>query len=153
MSILDSDLAEIIAGRMPAPEPVESAPQLEVVKEERPAHPQWMKYRPQFAQAMEGGLHRVEDVERLMGQGKAIFFPGKNAAVIAEKVEYGPTAVLQVLWCVGDMEEILSLAPGIEAMGRLLGCSSMLIEGRRGWEKALKSLDYEFWSVTLRKAL
>ncbi len=150
MSILGEDLAALLN---PSAEAEPEAPKLEVVAEERPAHPQWAKYRPQFASALEGGLQRIEDLERLIGQGKATFFPGKNAAVIAEKVDYGQKSVFQCTWAVGDMNEILTLAPGIEAVGRLLGCSEMLVEGRSGWTKVLKPLGYQPWSVTLRKEL
>jgi hypothetical protein len=45
------------------------------------------------------------------------------------------------------------MAPGVESMGRMMGCTEMLIEGRAAWAKLLKPLGYEPFSVTLRKAL
>lgn len=137
--------------------PEVEAPRIEVVTPETtapPLHSQWARFRPQFAEAMEGGLHSIESLEKLIGQGKAYFLPGKNSAVVAEKVTYdGGVSALQVLWAVGDVDEILALAPGLEAIGRLVGCSEMLVEGRAGWTKILKAHGYSPWSVTLRKAL
>lgn len=152
---IDNDLDEVLGvARQVEPEPPEPAP-LEVVKPNTvlPLHAQWERFKPQFVEAMKLSPHSVDDLEKSIGQGRTMFFPGKNAAITAEKVFVGATAFFQVTWAIGDIEEILSLAPGIEAVGRLLGCSFMLIEGRRGWEKMLKPLDYNFWSITLQKAI
>lgn len=147
---LDQDLEDELG-------PEVAPPKMEVVTPETsapPLHAQWARFRPQFAEAMEGGLHSVESLEKLIGQGKAYFFPGKTSAVVAEKVTYDSgVSVLQLVWAVGDANELLSLLPGIEAVARLVGCSEMLVEGRAGWTKVLKSHDYKPWSVTLRKAL
>jgi len=35
----------------------------------------------------------------------------------------------------------------------MMGCTSMLVEGRAAWKKLLGPMGYEPWSVTLRKAL
>lgn len=152
---IDNDLNEVLSGKATViSEPEEPAP-LEVVKPNTvlPLHAQWERFKPQFAEAMAETPYAVEELERSIGQGRTMFFPGKNAAITAEKAVYGNESFFQVTWAVGDMEEVLSLAPGVEAMGRLLGCTSMLVEGRRGWEKVLKPLGYSFWSVTLKKAL
>lgn len=153
MSNIDNDLAEILGV---SAEPQAESPRLEVVQPDTPApplHMQWLKYRDQFAKAMQGSFYSIEELERGIGQGRVLFFPGREAAITAEKATYGGATVLQVTWAVGDADEIVSLAPGIEAMARLLGCSEVLVEGRRGWERSLKPMGYEFFSVTLRKAV
>lgn len=115
---------------------------------------QWLRFRDQFEEAMEGGLYRIADLERDIAEGKAYLWPGRNAAVVAQRVVYpSGEAVMQTLWAVGDVEEILAMAPGIEATARLMGCTSMLVEGRAGWTKILKPQGYEPWSVTVRKVL
>jgi hypothetical protein len=115
---------------------------------------QWARFRAQFAEAMADGLYRVEDLEADIFAGRAYLWPGKAAALVAQKMDYpSGESVLQVLWAVGDVDELLAMAPGVEATGRLLGCSSMLIEGRAGWARVLKRHGYEPWSVTVRKAL
>jgi hypothetical protein len=122
-----------------------------------PASPllaQWERFRPAFAEAMEGGLYSIDDLEAEVGSGESYFWPGSTAAVIAKVVTYpSGELVMQTLWAVGEMNEVLALAPGIEATARLLGCSSMLVEGRKGWQRVLQPHGYEPWSVTVRKAL
>jgi hypothetical protein len=152
---IDNDLNEVLNGKATVThEPVEAVP-LEVVQPNTvlPLHAQWERFKPQFAEAMAETPYAIDELERSIGQGRTLFFPGKNAAITAERAVYGNETFLQCTWCVGDSDEILALAPGVEAMGRLLGCTSMLVEGRRGWEKVLKPLGYSFWSVTLKKAL
>lgn len=152
--MLESDLMAVLGEEsQPVEEP--EAPALTVVTHQTvsPIQVQWERWKPAFAEAMAHSFHDIQDLERKIGQGRAYLFPGKNAAVVAEKAEYSGETVFQALWSVGDMEEVLDLAPGIEAFGRLIGCSSMLVEGRRGWEKVLKPHGYEFFSVTMRKAL
>ena len=119
-----------------------------------PLEAQWLRFRDEFAEAMEGGLYTVENLEHRILTGDAYFWPGQACAVVAERVVY-PTgeAVLQTLWAVGDLEEVLTLEPALAATARLLGCTRVLIEGRKGWERLMKPLGYEPWSVTLCKVL
>lgn len=148
---LDNDLDFILGDAQSAPE----APPLAVVTEASvsPIQVQWERWKPAFAQAMEGSIHDIDDLERKIGQGRAYLFPGEKSAVVGEKAAYSGETVFQTLWAVGDMDDALKLLPGIEAFGRLIGCTSMLVEGRRGWERVLKPSGYEFWSVTVRKGL
>lgn len=146
--MLENDLNAILGDE---PE----APVLSVVTEAtvNPLQAQWERFKPQFAAAMDGGLHDIADLERKIGQGRAYLFPGVNAAIVGERAEYSGETVFQALWCVGDLAEIEALIPGVEAFARLIGCKSMLVEGRRGWEKLLKPRGYEFFSITVRKGL
>jgi len=87
-------------------------------------------------------------------QDGAFLFAGKDAAVVAEPQDYpGGAKAMQVLWACGDLAEIVALAPGIEAMARMIGCTKMIVEGQKGWERVLKPQGYEFFSVTVAKEL
>lgn len=148
----DDELARAmdLAGELPA----SAEPEDMAMWAHTPLAQQWGRFREAFAMAMEGGLYTVEDLEAMIAGGEAYFWPGVNSAVVAKRVVYpSGEAVMQTLWAVGDIEEVVALEPGIAATGRLLGCSSMLVEGRAAWTKVLKSAGYEPWSVTLRKAL
>lgn len=116
---------------------------------------QWARFRPLFAEAMgEGGFWNIEDLEQKIAHKRAFFFPGRDAALVSQIETYpGGEKVMQVLWAAGDVAEILSMAPGVESIARMMGCSSMLIEGQKAWERLLKPQGYEPWSVTIRKAL
>ncbi|HEX2614055.1 MAG TPA: hypothetical protein VHL10_01065 [Nitrososphaera sp.] len=153
MSIIDEiNALETAVVQKPAPIP---APELkDVTQEVQPMNPQWARFRDQFAEAMKGGLYTIDGLEKSIQQGKTLFFPGINAAVVGERQVYDSgMTIFQVTWSVGDMSEIKALAPGIESVARLLGCEEMLIEGRLGWQRALKDIGYGPWSVTLRKKL
>jgi hypothetical protein len=115
---------------------------------------QWAKFRDQFADAMRDGFWTLEDLEQKIADKRAFFFPGKEAAMVAEIVAYpGGVRVFQVLWACGEIPELLQLAPGVEATGRMMGCSEMLIEGQQAWKRLLEPMGYTLFSVTLRKPL
>lgn len=152
---LDSDIEAVLGGLVAPAVEAPAEPVVTAVTEQTssPIQAQWERFKPQFAAALEGSIYDLADLERKIGQGRAYLFPGVGAAVVGEKVAYPGETVFQTLWAVGDVEEILALTPGIEAFARLIGCASMLVEGRRGWERSLKHLGYDFWSITLRKGL
>lgn len=115
---------------------------------------QWERWRPMFAEAMDEAFYSIEALEQKIAHQRALFFPGKEAALVTEVITYeGGERVMQTLWAVGDLNEIVQMAPGIEAIARMMGCTSMLVEGREAWKKVLKDQGYDLWSVTLRKAL
>jgi hypothetical protein len=158
LSLVDDDLADMASDEMaealarvaPIAEP---APVVAIPADVSPLLAQWLKFRPQFADAMEGGFYSVEGLEAEILNGEAYFWPAENAAVVAKRVDMGGEVVMQTLWAVGDLAEVLTLEPGIAATARIVGCSSVLVEGRAGWTKLLKPMGYEPWSVTVRKAL
>lgn len=134
------------ASAPPAPAPVTA----ETV---HPMHAQWSKWRPEFAKAMDGSFHTVDALERLIFQNRAQLWPGARAAIVTEIQDYPGERVLQALWAAGDVDEIIALIPGLESFGRLMGCTSVLVEGQKAWQRVLKPHGYGHWSTTLRKAL
>lgn len=114
---------------------------------------EWVRLRPLLEPALEGGLQTIEDVERMIGAGQAQFWPGRAAAIVTEIKTFPTEKVCLCSMAGGDMAEILAMAPGLESWARLQGCSSVLVEGRAGWERMLKPAGFEPFSVTLRKAL
>lgn len=127
---------------------------LRPVEEVDPLLSQWARFRDQFAEAMREGFWTLESLEEKIAKKQAFFFPGREAAMVAEIVGYpGGVRVFQVLWACGNVPELLQMAPGVEAMGRMMGCQEMLIEGQAAWKKLLEPLGYRLFSVTLRKAL
>lgn len=144
------EMAAALAAASPLPEE-SAAPTAAPVS---PMEAQWLRFRDQFVEAMEGSLYRIEDLEAKLAAGDAYFWPGASAAVVAERVSYpSGEMVMQTLWAVGDLDEVLSLEPGVAATARLVGCSRILIEGRKGWERLMKPAGYEHWSVTVCKVL
>lgn len=146
---LDDDLAAALARAEPLAEPVTQSPSAI-----SPLETQWLRFRDQFAEAMEGGPYSIELLESRIARGEAYFFPGKAAAIVAQVHTYETgERDLQTLWAVGDLAEVLAMEPVLTSTARLLGCGGVLVEGRAGWEKMLKPLGYEPWSRTVRKAI
>ncbi len=101
---------------------------------------------------LEGSPVTMVDLLTAIARG-AMLWPGKAAAMVTEIGPFGDGKAISVLAAGGDMEELKQMALGVEAMGRMNGCAYALVEGRKGWERALKSEGYEFQSITLRKVL
>lgn len=119
-----------------------------------PVMVQWARFRDRFAEAMDETLYSIEELEQRIAAHRAFLFAGKDSAVIGQVEPYANgTKAMQISWACGDMAEILSLAPGIEAMARMMGCSLMIVEGQKGWERLLKPLGYAFFSTTMAKEL
>jgi hypothetical protein len=146
--------AEDIDAAVAGPPRVNGRLKLEPVEAADPLLVQWAKFRDQFAEAMTGGFWTIEDLETKIAEKRAFFFPGRDAAMVAEIVIYpGGTRAFQVMWACGSVPELLQMAPGVEAMARMMGCDEVLIEGQEAWKRLLKPLGYELFSVTVRKAL
>lgn len=105
---------------------------------------------------LESGLEysplTMVDVLQAVQRG-ALFWPGKACAMVTEIAAFGDGRAISVLTAGGDMAELKQMALGVEAFGRLNGCTVALIEGRKGWERAMKEDGYRFQSVTLVKDL
>lgn len=114
---------------------------------------QWARWRDDFASAMEG-FWTIEDLEQRIAHRRAFFFPGDKAAMVGQVEVYPDGArAFQVTWAVGDVNALLAMAPGVESVARMMGCTDILIEGREAWRKLLAPLGYDLFSVTVHKAL
>lgn len=124
------------------------------IHENNPIVDQLERCKGWLMEALDAELFTWDDVVRKVLTSHAMLWPGKNCAIVTTDELY-PTGdrVLQTWLAGGDMAEILQMAPGIEALARMRGCTASLIEGRQGWAKVMKPHGYELWSVTLRKAL
>jgi hypothetical protein len=116
---------------------------------------QWARFRDGFASAMaDDGMWTIDELEARIAAKRAFFFPGRDAAMVGQMEVYpSGLRVMQILWATGEVPELLQMAPGIEALARMMGCDEMLIEGREAWRKLLEPMGYELFSVTVRKRL
>jgi len=154
MNFLD-DLAEI-CGTEP------EKPILRVVEQSPPPPPsaspamkEWERCKPWIEAALEGTPYDLAFIEGMLNRphAPAQFFPGKECAMVTEVQQQGTDRVLFVWAAGGKMDELLAMAPGIEAVGRLMGCNAAMAEGRSGWSRILKNHGYEVASIVMRKAL
>jgi GNAT superfamily N-acetyltransferase len=105
----------------------------------------WARCIPHLQAALEhaGGTHGIEDVARLVGQGRAQFWPGARCAVVTEFYDYPKLRACNVWLLGGDLTELLDMLPAIEAWARGQGCARMLGGGpRAGWGRVLAPRGY-----------
>lgn len=150
---LDDELADDVSREMAAalgraetlPEPVRptSGPAFELER-----------CRPWLEPALAGGFYGWADVVCALAEGRAQLFPGAAAAIVTETVDYpNGSKAMQVWLAGGDMDEVVAMAPGLMSVARMMGCTDILVEGRKGWERVLGALGFTFFSTTLRKVL
>lgn len=102
---------------------------------------------PAIERAGEG--YTLEDVEREVSEGRAIFWPGEHAAAV--------TCVHEVkamhIWAAGgDMRELMRMESSLETLSRQIDCHLMMAGGRDGWARALRPLGWNAFVVKdLRK--
>jgi hypothetical protein len=82
---------------------------------------------------------------------KAAFFPLEKSAIVVEIVDYPQRISCRIWLAGGDMDELMEAEKNICVWARELGCSSMEIIGRKGWERQLS--DYTASAVVLVKEL
>jgi hypothetical protein len=118
------------------------------------AHPQWDRCKGWIEAALEHDPLTPADVENQIRAGNAILWPGKACSIVTEVVTYpNGQKVIQPIAAGGDLAEIESFIPGIEACGRAMGCTLARIEGRMGWQKRMKAFGYAYHSVILTKVI
>ena len=114
----------------------------------------YLRFRDQFAAAMDGRLYNIEYLDALLLSGRAKCWASGTAAIVAEIKKY-PTGAMAVSGVIaaGDLEEITRLIPLAEEWGREYGCQFGMIESRPGWERQMKQHGYEPFQVGLIKTL
>lgn len=106
---------------------------------------EWARCAPWLdaALAHAGRTHSLEDVKAAVARGEARFWPGERSGLVAA-VEQDPGERRLLIWLAGGargelQDELLPLA---EAWGRARGCRRVLVIGRPGWERTLRSKGY-----------
>ena len=98
-----------------------------------------------------GGTHRPADVLDLVISGHAQLWANEGAAGVTQLV---PTPIANICryWLGGgEMDALKALDEPIEAWAREQGCTRIEIQGRRGWERALRG--YRHRGVVLTREL
>lgn len=122
-----------------------------MTKQEREAFERFWPFLKK-AVAHAGGTHRKRHVIDRIEDGRAQFWPLPNAAIVTEIVTYDADVKHIRGWLSGgDIDEIKAALPAIEAWGKKQGCSRAIINGRKGWQRALR--DYAHSAVILTKEL
>lgn len=101
---------------------------------------EWDRCAPYVQAALDhaGNLFDVDDVLRLIEDGKAQFWPGKQCAVITEIKQYPKKRLLHVWLGGGDLDELTVMANYVREYAKHVGCDAITIQGRPGWQKVFK---------------
>lgn len=120
----------------------------------------YLHHRPDFERAITDEFWTIEEIDRAVdeainngGEGINQFFYSPRAALLTEVVPYDAGPLMQTRWATShDLKILLTdFAPAVEAWAKEHGCVGALVEGRKGWERAMKRLGYEHFSTTLIK--
>lgn len=94
---------------------------------------QWIEDALEYS----GGTHEFVDIAEGVMSGKMQLWFGEKGCAVTEIVMYPRKKVLHVFLAGGEMQQILDFQESAAEFGRMNGCSSMTIAGRRGWTKVL----------------
>lgn len=98
------------------------------------------------------GQINYQDVIDGIGRGEYQFWSAENSCVITTIDIFPRLKQLTVIIGAGDLNEIDDvIRPLVETWARSIGCNTMLIMGRPGWERALEG--YRRTAVVLEKKL
>ena len=98
------------------------------------------------------GQMNYRDVLEGIARGEYQFWASKDSCVVSTIDVFPRIKQLTVIIGAGDLREIDDvIRPVIEAWARSIGCDTMLIMGRPGWQRALEG--YKRTAVVLEKKL
>jgi hypothetical protein len=105
----------------------------------------WARCAPWLQAALDhaGRTHTLAQVRAAVERDEARFWPGPRSALIAV-IENDPGDRRLLIWLAGgDRGELEGvILPLAETWGRQNLCRRVLVIGRAGWERALKSKGY-----------
>lgn len=99
-----------------------------------------------------GEAERFGELAERVESGDCVMFEGEHSVLVMETIPEDPSLNA---WIVGgDLREIFSLTPGVEAYARAVGCRFISFSGgRKGWSRAMSPLGYAWDGHEFRKAL
>jgi hypothetical protein len=98
-----------------------------------------------------GRTHEIEDVMRALRIGDAQVWVENDSVIITEVLVFPRRSVLRYWLAAGDMDDMLTLLPKLEAWGRERGVTLAEMVGRRGWLKEAKAHGYTAAATIYRK--
>ena len=110
-----------------------------------------MDYRKQIDAALKysGGTHLFEDVALAVFEGRMQMWANGETVAITEVICYPRKKVLHVFLAGGELDQVVDMVDSAKYWGKMQGCSSMTLAGRKGWVKALAHKGFEHKFTTL----
>jgi hypothetical protein len=120
------------------------------------AQTEWARCRDWIVSALETAppFETIDGIEQKIADGQYQFWAGNTAAAVTEVRELGPFKVLSILHAGGELSSLIrELLPVLYEAAANLGCSLVMVMGRKGWERALKPEGYEHAVTVLLKEI
>lgn len=120
-----------------------------------PAQEDWERCKAWIAAALvhARGTHELEDVESGIADGTYQFWPGKNAAIVSEIIQYPRLRALNFWLIGGDLNELKDMEPSITDWAKAAGCSRVMGVGRKGFERAFTNHGFTLWWTCIAKEI
>lgn len=116
---------------------------------------EYSKFRPALVALLDERLYPASWLDEQIENGNFLLLSAGNSAMLLSLKVY-PSGVreLHAEAAIGELAAIRdNLTPQAEQFAQAIGCSFASCASREGWERALKSMGYKRYQVTLRKAL
>lgn len=116
---------------------------------------EWTRCGPWLQAALDEAptTHTLDDVRGMVLRGEAKFWPFEKSAFVT-LIWTEPQAKTLHHWLVGgDLADLLSHQPDIEAYARSQGCTRLFIAGRPGWKRVLEPHGYGFIGIAMSREL
>lgn len=112
-------------------------------------------YRPQIEAALvyAHGTHLFEDVVQMVAESRAQMWVNRDSVAITEIIAYPRKKVLHCFLAGGKSAEIIEMMDSAAAWGRLHGCSSFTIAGRKGWQRVLRKYGWRPTMTVMETAI
>lgn len=115
---------------------------------------EWMRCRPmvEAALATSRGFETIDDVERLLEEGKYGVMFGDRSVAIFEICDYLQRKLLVVQHGGGDLSELLDvMEPALCEHALALGCDGVMGLGRMGWKRETEKRGYRMAYIAMIK--
>ena len=122
----------------------------------RNAQEEWARCKHWIAASLKrsGGFYGIEDVERMIEDGRLVFWPMRSSAVLTEFIEYPQGRALNAFVSGGSLRELRDeFEPFIAQFAKEQGCRWVLGFGRKGWVRASAASGYRLINCLLVKEL
>lgn len=89
-----------------------------------------------------GGTHEWSDIVEGIHSTRMQLWANERAAAITEIVKFPRKTVLNVFLAGGELGQVMEMLESAKEWGRLQGCDTISMSGRRGWLKPLGAVGW-----------
>jgi hypothetical protein len=117
------------------------------------SRPELERCRPWIEAALvySGGTHTFDDVADMIKTGRLQLWPAPKGCLVTEILVYPRKTVLNVFLGGGDLDQLADMHGDMYLWAKAQGCTAAMIQGRKGWERVLRSYGWKARHILLTK--